>query len=107
MGSTQILPNGDAFVGWGSQPVMSEFDTSGKLVYDIVLPKPDLSYRAKVQQWVGRPLYPPVGAARQKGGKTVVYASWNGATKRRLVARSRRDEPRRPVAGGDDRQGRV
>ncbi|HEY1508192.1 MAG TPA: MFS transporter [Solirubrobacteraceae bacterium] len=80
MGSTQILPNGDAFVGWGSQPVMSEFDTSGKLVYDIVLPKPDLSYRAKVQQWVGRPLYPPVGAALHKGGKTVVYASWNGAT---------------------------
>jgi EmrB/QacA subfamily drug resistance transporter len=81
MGSTQILPNGDAFVGWGSQPELSQFDTSGKLIYDIVLPKPDLSYRAKVQRWVGQPLYPPVGAARQKGGKTVVYASWNGATK--------------------------
>ena len=29
---------------------------------------------------MGKPLYPPSGAARTKGGATTVYASWNGAT---------------------------
>src|SRR5581483_9980808 len=80
MGSTQLLPNGGAFVGWGSQPSFSEFDSSGHLVLDVVLPHPDLSYRATLQQWVGKPLYPPAAAVRRQGGKTVIYASWNGAT---------------------------
>jgi EmrB/QacA subfamily drug resistance transporter len=80
MGSTQPLPNGGTFVGWGSQPFLSEYDAQGKLIFDVVLPRPDLSYRATVQKWVGQPLYPPAGAAQLKGGKTTVYASWNGAT---------------------------
>ena len=80
MGSTQPLPNGDTFVGWGSQPFFSEYDGHGKLIFDVVLPRPDLSYRATIQKWVGQPQYPPAGAAQVKGGKTTVYASWNGAT---------------------------
>ena len=43
-------------------------------------PGPDLSYRATLEPWVGLPLTPPAGAARTTGGKTTVYASWNGAT---------------------------
>ena len=43
-------------------------------------PGPDLSYRSTLQQWVGLPLSPPAGAARQADGRTTVYASWNGAT---------------------------
>jgi hypothetical protein len=39
-----------------------------------------MSYRAYVQPWVGKPLSPPSGAARVRGGATTVYASWNGAT---------------------------
>ena len=41
-----------------------------------------MSYRAYVPAlWVGKPLYPPSGAARARGGaQTTVYASWNGAT---------------------------
>ena len=80
MGSTQPLPNGNTFVGWGSQPFFSEYDPQGKLIFDVVLPRPDLSYRATVQKWVGQPTYPPAGAAQLKDGKTTVYASWNGAT---------------------------
>ena len=45
-----------------------------------MLPGPDLTYRATLEPWVGLPLYPPAGAARRRGGKTTVYASWNGAT---------------------------
>jgi EmrB/QacA subfamily drug resistance transporter len=80
MGSTQPLPNGGAFVGWGSQPFLTEFDRAGHPIFDAVLPGSDLSYRATVEQWVGFPAYPPIGAARRQGDHTTVYASWNGAT---------------------------
>jgi EmrB/QacA subfamily drug resistance transporter len=81
MGDTQPLPNGNVFVGWGSEPYLSEYSRSGKLLLDGYFPGSDLSYRASVEPWVGLPLSPPVGAARRASGKTTVYASWNGATK--------------------------
>jgi EmrB/QacA subfamily drug resistance transporter len=80
MGDTQPLPNGNVFVGFGSEPYFSEYSQSGKLLFEGELPGPNLTYRATLQQWVGEPLSPPVGAARQTGGSTTVYASWNGAT---------------------------
>ncbi|MHB8531106.1 MAG: MFS transporter [Solirubrobacteraceae bacterium] len=76
MGDVQQLANGDVLVGWGSEHYFSEFSSSGKLLYEVELPGPDLTYRATVAQWEGKPLSPPLGAAR---GNTV-YASWNGAT---------------------------
>ena len=81
MGDTQPLPNGNVFVGWGSEPYLSEYSRSGKLLLDGYFPGSDLSYRAMVEPWVGRPLYPPLGAARRANGTTTVYASWNGATR--------------------------
>ncbi len=80
MGDTQPLPNGNVMVGWGSNPYLSEYGRSQQLLLDGVFPGPDISYRATVEQWIGLPLSPPVGAARQTAGKTIVYASWNGAT---------------------------
>jgi hypothetical protein len=82
MGNAQLLPNGSTVVGWGSQPFISAFDISGRPLLDARLPDPDISYRATIGQWDGQPLYAPAGAARRSsGGKTVVYASWNGATR--------------------------
>ncbi len=81
MGSTELLPNGNVFVGFGSQPYFAEYSKSGQLLLDGVLPGPDLSYRAvQYANWVGVPLTPPAGAVRQHDGKSVVYASWNGDT---------------------------
>jgi EmrB/QacA subfamily drug resistance transporter len=81
MGSTQVLSNGNTLVGWGSEPYLSEYSKSGKLLLDATLPSPDLSYRVvQVSHWAGLPLTAPSGAARPDGGGTVVYASWNGAT---------------------------
>jgi EmrB/QacA subfamily drug resistance transporter len=80
MGNAQPLPNGNVFVGWGSEPYFSEYSRSGQLLFDGELPWPDLTYRARLERWVGLPLYPPAGAVHQEGGKTTVYASWNGAT---------------------------
>jgi hypothetical protein len=83
MGNVQTLANGNAFVGWGDVPFFSEFNRSGQLIFDAVMPTPDISYRAYVQRWVGLPLYPPSGAERTRNGVTTVYASWNGATELR------------------------
>ncbi|HET9927957.1 MAG TPA: arylsulfotransferase family protein, partial [Rubrobacter sp.] len=33
-GNLQVLPNGNVFVGWGSEPSYSEFGPDGKLLYD-------------------------------------------------------------------------
>jgi MFS family permease len=81
MGNVQMLSNGNALVGWGDVPFVSEFSGSGKLIYEAVFPTPDITYRAYVQRWVGLPLDPPSGAARRQNGATTVYASWNGATR--------------------------
>ncbi len=81
MGDTQPQPNGDVFVGWGSEPYFSEFSSSGKLLFEAELPGPDLTYRATLESWVGEPLTRPSGAARQAAGSSTVYASWNGATR--------------------------
>ncbi len=80
MGNVELLPDGNVFVGWGSQPNFSEFSPGGRLLMDAAFPGPDLSYRALVARWSATPWYPPVGAARSVPGGTAVYASWNGAT---------------------------
>ncbi|MBV8734491.1 MAG: aryl-sulfate sulfotransferase [Solirubrobacterales bacterium] len=80
MGSLEPLPGGRELVGWGSQQNLTEYTADGHMILDAALPYPDISYRAEVEPWVGLPLYPPAGAARRSGGKSAVYASWNGAT---------------------------
>jgi hypothetical protein len=81
LGSTQLLTNGNALVGWGSKPYFTEYARSGEPLLDAYFPLKDLSYRVLYSaSWVGTPYYPPRGAARSVHGKTVVYASWNGAT---------------------------
>jgi EmrB/QacA subfamily drug resistance transporter len=84
MGDTQPLTSGDTFIGWGSEPYFSEYSPSGRQLLEANFPGSDLSYRSMIEPWVGLPLSPPVGAVRQAGGRTAVYASWNGAT--RLVS---------------------
>jgi hypothetical protein len=81
LGSMNVLPNGNALVGWGSQPYFSEYSKTGQLLLDAVWPGKDLSYRAEFSSnWVGTPYFPPNGAARKVKGKVTVYASWDGAT---------------------------
>ena len=83
MGSAELLPNGNMFVGYGNLPFFAEYSKSGKMVMDALFPGPDLSYRAiKISPtaFVGQPLSPPSAAVRRSGGTAKVYASWNGAT---------------------------
>src|SRR5205085_12180688 len=80
LGNTELLGNGGAVVGWGSQPFFSEFSKSGKMVLDATFPAPDQSYRTYVERWKGFPSYRPDGGVKKHGSQATVYASWNGST---------------------------
>jgi hypothetical protein len=80
-GSTQILPGGDVFVGFGATPYFSQFSPSGRLRFDAKLPDGDGSYRVERHRWNATPTTRPLAAARAAtDGRVTVYASWNGAT---------------------------
>ena len=81
-GNAQTLPNGNAFVGWGSEPGFSEFHEDGEILFDANFPAGVESYRAFRFPWVGVPDDDPaVAAYRGPDPEEVsVYASWNGAT---------------------------
>jgi hypothetical protein len=82
MGNLQILPNGGAFIGWGSDPLFSEFSSAGKLLFSASFPPKVNSYRAFRFPWSGQPDDDPAVAAEPGPGddEVTVYASWNGAT---------------------------
>ena len=81
-GNMQTLPNGNAFVGWGSEPGFSEFHGDGELLFDANFPPGVESYRAFRFPWVGRPVERPAVAVEPgpSSNEVSVYASWNGAT---------------------------
>jgi hypothetical protein len=80
MGNTQMLPSGNAFIGWGMQPHFTGFNAEVQLDLDADLPAGGQSYRAFRQPWVGRPTDTPAIATVAGRNGTTVYASWNGAT---------------------------
>ena len=73
-------------IGWGSQPVMTEFDAAGAVVWDASMPGAIQSYRDRRHPWTGRPAEAPAlamdtlgrGSGTQK--RVTAYASWNGST---------------------------
>ncbi|MHB8657510.1 MAG: arylsulfotransferase family protein [Solirubrobacteraceae bacterium] len=78
-GNEQLLPNGDAFLGWGQQPYATEFDGHGRTVFDVRFVGNNSSYRAYRFPWVTMPHTDPA-LAYSGGPAPAVYASWNGAT---------------------------
>ncbi|CAN5668078.1 hypothetical protein BH18ACT11_BH18ACT11_06750 [soil metagenome] len=80
-GNVQVLPNGNHFVGWGSEPYFSEFSHDGKLLFDARFRAAVESYRAFRFPWRGLPEDSPVVVAGAGSGDEVaLYVSWNGAT---------------------------
>jgi hypothetical protein len=81
-GSTQLLPNRNVFVGWGKQPLFSEYTAAGKQIFAASLPLGTNSYRAFRFPWTGRPATRPSFNLPSSSAKNLrVYASWNGATR--------------------------
>ncbi|MER7013211.1 arylsulfotransferase family protein [Saccharopolyspora sp. NPDC000359] len=78
-GNHQVLPGGNSFVGWGSQPEFTEFDETGEVALHGSFGDDMPSYRAFRLPWTGTPTEPPVAALRDDG-TPAVYASWNGST---------------------------
>jgi outer membrane protein assembly factor BamB len=81
MGSVQVLPNGNLFVGWGAEPFVSEFSPSGELLFDARLGTDYLSYRAFRLPWTAAGEdHPAIAASRDNAGGVDLWASWNGDT---------------------------
>jgi hypothetical protein len=78
MGSMQVLGNGNVLIGWGTDPAVTEFTSTGKAIYEASLG--GISYRSYRHQWTARPTSTPDIAARPEGDGMRIYASWNGAT---------------------------
>jgi Arylsulfotransferase (ASST) len=80
-GDLQMLENGNAFIGWGAEPYVTEYAPNGTVLYNAHLPAKSQSYRSYRFKWTGTPTNTPaIAAAAGAGGSTIVYASWNGAT---------------------------
>ncbi len=81
-GSTEILANGNAFIGWGSKSRITEFTADGSIAFDATFEQaPVNSYRAHKAAWQGVPPGRPAIASKRgsEGKPPRVWASWNGA----------------------------
>ena len=76
LGSTQLLPNGNVLVGYGTEPHVTEFGADGTTRLDLALPAGGQTYRAFRFPWTGRPAEQP----RLAVAGAYSYVSWNGAT---------------------------
>ncbi len=81
-GNMQTLADGNALVGFGGIPAISEFSPGGTLLFDAHLPYDMSFYRAFRFPWSGRPASPPTVLANlnNTGEETIVHMSWNGAS---------------------------
>jgi arylsulfotransferase ASST len=81
-GNMQTLADGDAVVGYGGVPAVSEYAPDGAPLFDANLPYDMSFYRAFRFPWSGRPASPPavLASLNNTGEETIVHASWNGAT---------------------------
>jgi arylsulfotransferase ASST len=79
-GNIQTQGNGDALVGWGGQPYVTEFNSKGQVVFDAHFVALNASYRAYRFPWNATPATKPSAAEHVSGAKATAYASWNGAT---------------------------
>jgi hypothetical protein len=88
MGNLEQLPDGGAFVGWGTAGAFTVFGPDGTVRFDASLADGSVTYRAFRAPWVGRPAEPPKVAITRDGAGAIAHVSWNGATE---VARWRAD----------------
>ncbi len=64
----------------GAKSRASEFDRSGRILFDALLGRQYECYRAFRQPWAGTPAEQPAIAVTGRPGASTVHASWNGAT---------------------------
>ncbi|KAK4505517.1 hypothetical protein PRZ48_003480 [Zasmidium cellare] len=85
-GNFQLLPNGNAFVGWSENSYISEHSPDGRLLMEAQFTSHRfVTYRAYKFNFTSAPSEPPVLKAFAYGESvdqsvSVYYVSWNGAT---------------------------
>lgn len=86
-GSTQVLPNGNVVVNWGSEGALTEFKSDGTPIFHFYMDSGLLgegveNYRGYRYNWTGFPNEAPAIVALQdtESESTSVYVSWNGDT---------------------------
>lgn len=106
-GNMQVLPNGNVLIGWGSEPLVSEFTQDGTLLFDLRMEPEKESYRAYRFEWTGRPSELPAIAIERAAGETTIYASWNGSTETSAwqVLAGESEEDLEPVGEPAERSG--
>ena len=68
-------------MGWGTASHTSEFAPDGTLLFDAGLPAGIYSFRGLWLDWDSAPRQPPaLAAGHDRSGRSLLYASWNGAT---------------------------
>ncbi|CDM34811.1 hypothetical protein DTO013E5_3279 [Penicillium roqueforti] len=85
-GNLQMLPNQNAFIGWGNNPFVSEHDEAGNLLFWGSFAKDTvMNYRAMKFEWDGAPTDSPAlwtySRSAETSSTTSFYVSWNGATR--------------------------
>lgn len=111
-GSTQILPNGGAFVNWGSGGAVTEFDDKEKVVFHAYLESGELwkhgdvqNYRGFRYNWTGSPIEIPAIVALEEGEETRVFVSWNGDTRTKIWRLYGEDEEGEKIVKEEERTG--
>lgn len=85
-GSTQVLPNGNVMVNWGSEGAMTEFKSDGTPIFHTYMDSGALgnaveNYRGFRYNWTGIPNEAPAIVALEDNDSTNIYVSWNGDTR--------------------------
>ncbi|CAI7641191.1 unnamed protein product [Penicillium viridicatum] len=83
--STQLLPNGNALVNWGSEGALTEFRANGTPIFHAYMDSGSLgegvqNYREFRYNWTGLPTEEPAIVAEKTSSGTDVFVSWNGDT---------------------------
>jgi hypothetical protein len=81
-GNMTWTDDGRAFIGWGSQPLITGHGQDGAVSYQAAFPPTYNTYRAFRQPWTGQPTdQPALAVAPGANGAPTAFASWNGATR--------------------------
>lgn len=87
-GSTQLLPNGNVMVNWGSEGAMTEFKPDGTPIFHMYMDSALLglgveNYRGFRYNWTGIPNEAPaiIALKDEETSTTNIYVSWNGDTR--------------------------
>ncbi len=79
-GSMTALPGGKWLLGYGGLPNFTEFDPSGKVIFDATLGRSVQSFKTFLSPWEGHAPGAPSVIATPSGAGLSVAVSWNGAT---------------------------